>query len=118
MEPVSLTVSLAQTLLQTVTRAITWWNQTENAEVAEELSLFAKNLKHNIGVLSWRKVAKNTTSTYAIGTLTPRPPTIQTPPSARLRDETDFHNFHLTGETQKRAEKELSREAIETIVRS
>ncbi|OAE25144.1 hypothetical protein AXG93_3217s1610 [Marchantia polymorpha subsp. ruderalis] len=116
MEPVSLTVSLAQTLLQTVTRAITWWNQTENAEVAEELSLFAKNLKHNIGVLSWRKVAKNTTSTYAIGTLTPRPPTIQTPPSARLRDETDFHNFHLTGETQKRAEKELSREAIETIV--
>ncbi|KAG6555216.1 hypothetical protein Mapa_003256 [Marchantia paleacea] len=69
MEPVSLTVSLAQTLLQTVTRAITWWNQTENAEVAEELSLFAKNLKHNIGVLSWRKVAKNTTSTYAIEAL-------------------------------------------------
>ncbi|KAL2641757.1 hypothetical protein R1flu_009344 [Riccia fluitans] len=69
MEPVGATVLQAQNLLQTVTRAITWWNQTVNDEVAEELSLFAKNLKHNIIVLSWRKVAKNTTSIYAIEAL-------------------------------------------------
>ncbi|KAL2641762.1 hypothetical protein R1flu_009349 [Riccia fluitans] len=68
-EPVGATVLTAQSLLQTVTRAITWWNQTVNDEVAEELSLFAKNLKHNIVVLSWRKVAKNTTSIYAIEAL-------------------------------------------------
>ncbi|KAL3677739.1 hypothetical protein R1sor_020695 [Riccia sorocarpa] len=69
MEPVGSTVLTAQKLVQTVTRAITWWNQTENEDVAEELNLFAKNLKRNIVVLSWRKVAKNTTSIYAIEAL-------------------------------------------------